>query len=402
MERHFFNVPLLKIEFMKMKNFLTLFLFCMLVFNATAQKFASLEFSLEGKRFDSLRIATSDTVGNLALFYGKTDNHFNWKFEIPIEIWTKLDRVVLGNANAKKRIHEYVQFLYKSSDDEQPPIPKNEEVPVIIPDWNDLKMKAVYLNSDTMHEDSETMIFHNFSTIPVKLSGMEALKKCPDFSYFPDSLKTNNSQAYNQSLTKYRQLVKDYPDSRLLIIKMREYLNRYRSVADARLVYNLFSEKIRASIFGKEIAQKLLQDWTKFENLTMKNILNGQEETIIQNSTKYTLINLTASWCVYCRKEIPLLKQIYKDLKSEDFEMTSISVDDVRYIQTFKEQVINDSITWRNLTAYPSNISIMKKYAVNGIPLSILVFPDQHIEFMDIRKEEIRNKLYQYVKKQKG
>jgi hypothetical protein len=54
------------------------------------------------------------------------------------------------------------------------------------------------------------------------------------------------------------------------------------------------------------------------------------------------------------------------------------------------------------LTAYPSNISIMKKYAVNGIPLSILVFPDQHIEFMDIRKEEIRNKLYQYVKKQKS
>ena len=387
---------------MKIKIYGTVILLCILVFNAKAQEYSSLEFSLEGKKFDSLRIATSDTVGNLALFYGKTEDHYNWKFEIPIEIWAKLDRVVLGNANAKKRIHEYVQFLYKSSDNKRLPIPKNEEVPVIIPDWNDLKMKAVYLNSDTTHEDGETIIFHNFSTIPVKLSGMEALKKCPDFSSFPDSLKTNNSQAYNQCLTGYRQLAKDYPNSRLLIIKMRDNLNRYRSVADARSVYNLFSEKTRTSIFGKEIAPKLLQDWTKFENLTMKNILNDRVETIIQNSTKYTLINLTASWCVYCRKEIPLLKQIYKDLKSEDFEMTSISVDDVRYIQTFKKQVINDSITWRNLTAYPSNISIMKKYAVNGIPLSILVFPDQHIEFMDIRKEEIRNKLYQYVKKQKS
>jgi thiol-disulfide isomerase/thioredoxin len=182
---------------------------------------------------------------------------------------------------------------------------------------------------------------------------------------------------------------------------MREYLNRYRSVADARSVYNLFSEKTRTSIFGKEIAQKLLQDWTKFENLTMKNILNGQDETIIQNPTKYTLINLTASWCVYCRKEIPILKQIYKELKSEEFEMTSISVDDIGYIQTFKNQVINDSIPWRNLTAYPLNNVILKKYAVNGIPLNILVFPDQHIEFMDVRKEEIRNTLYQYVKKLK-
>ena len=96
-----FNSP--NIEFMKMKNFYTLSLLFLLVFNASAQKYSSLEFSLEGKKFDSLRIATSDTVGNLALFYGKTEDHYNWKFEIPIEIWTKLDRVVLGNANAKKK-----------------------------------------------------------------------------------------------------------------------------------------------------------------------------------------------------------------------------------------------------------------------------------------------------------
>jgi thiol-disulfide isomerase/thioredoxin len=374
----------------------------MLVFNATAQRFASLEFSFEGKRFDSLRIATSDTVGNLALFYGKTDDHFNWKFEIPFEIWGRLDRVVLGNTNAKKRVYQYVRFLNKSTSNEQLSFPEKGEIPTFIPDWKDIEMKAVYLRTDTIYDDGGTMVYHNFTAVPSKFSGMEALEKCPEFSAFPDSFKGNNSQDYKNSLTEYKQLVKDYPDSRLLIIKMREYLNRYRSVVDARSVYNLFSEKTRTSIFGKEIAQKLLQDWTKFENLTMKNILNDKDETVIQNPTKYTLINLTASWCVYCRKEIPLLKQIYKDLKSEDFEMTSISVDDLGSIQTFKKQVTNDSIPWRNLTAYPLNEAIWKKYAVNGIPLSILVFPDQHIEFMDVRKDEIRNKLYQYVKKLKS
>lgn len=385
-----------------MKNFLTLFLFCMLVFNATAQRFASLEFSFEGKRFDSLRIATSDTTGNLALFYGKTGDHSNWKFEIPIEIWTRLDRVVLGNANEKKRVYEYVRFLNKSSNDEQLSIPETGEVPTFIPDWKDVKMTAVFLNTDTMHEDDVTLVYHNFTTVPIKSSGMEAMKKCPNFSLFPDSYKNNNDQAYNESLAVYKQLVRDYPDSRLLIIQLRDHLNKYRAVADARSVYNLFSEKTKTSVFGKEIAQELLQDWTKFENLTMKNILNDQDETIIQNSTKLTLINLTASWCVYCRKEIPLLKQIYKDLKSEDFEMTSISLDDIRQIQIFKKQVINDSIPWRNLTAYPLHNTILKKYAIGGIPRSILVFPDQHIEFMDVRNEVIRNKLYQYVKKQKG
>jgi len=390
---------LLNIGFMKIKNYCTLILLCLLVFNAKAQKYSCLEFSLEGKKFDSLRIATSDTVGNLAIFHGKTDDNFNWKFEIPIEIWTRLDRVVIGNANAKKRVYDYVWFLNKSSNDEQLSIPETGEVPTFIPDWKDVKMKAVYLNTDTMHEEDVTLVYHNFTTVPIKSSGMEAMKKCPDFSSFPDSYKSNDSQNYNQSLTEYRQLVKDYPDSRLLIIKMREYLNKYRSVADARSVYNLFSEKTKVSVFGKEIAQALLKDWTKFENLTMKNILNDQDETIILNPAKYTLINLTASWCVYCRKEVPLLKQIYKDLNGDAFDMISVSVDDIRYIQTFKKQVINDSIPWRNLTAYPSNISIMKKYAGNGIPLSILVFPDQHIEFMDVRNEVIRNRLYQYVRK---
>ena len=387
---------------MKIKICGTIILLSMLLFNAKAQKYASLEFSLEGFRFDSLRIATSDTVGNLALFYGKTEDHSNWQFIIPIEIWTRLDRFVLGNTYAKKGIHEYVQFLYKSSDEEQPYISQKEEVPVIIPDWNNLKMKAVYLNSDTTHEDDQTLIFHNFSAIPVKMSGVEALKKCPDFSLFPDSYKSNNSQTYNQSVVKYRQLAKDYPDSRLLIITLQRNLNKYRSVADAKSVYNLFSEKAKNSIFGKEIAQSLLQNWTKFENLGMKNILNNHEEKIIQYPSKYTLINLTASWCVYCRKEIPLLKQINNDLKNEAFEMVSISLDDNRSIQTFKKQVINDAIPWRNLIAYPLNNSILKKYALKGIPQSILVFPDQHIEFLDVRIEINRKKLYQYVKKQKS
>lgn len=383
---------------MKLKNCCTIILLCLFAFSAKAQKNASLEFSLEGYRFDSLRIATSDTLNNLTLFYGKTDDHSNWKFEIPIEIWTRLDRFVLGNTYAKKRIHEYVQFLYKTSNEEQLPISQKEDVPVNIPDWNDLKMKAVYLYTDTTIQDNETLIFHNFSTIPVKLSGMEALKKCPDFSLFPDSYKSNNTQAYNQGVVKYRQLVKDYPDSRLLIITMRDNLNKYRTVADARSVYNLFSEKAKNSVFGKEIAQSLLQNWSKFENLSMQNILSDHMESIIKYPSKYTLINLTASWCVYCRKEIPLLKQINNDLKNEAFEMVSISLDDKDYIQTFKKQVINDSITWRNLTAYPLNTSIMKKYAIHGIPRSILVFPDQHIEFLDVRTEKNRNKLYQYVK----
>jgi thiol-disulfide isomerase/thioredoxin len=369
----------------------------MLASNVHAQHNVSLEFTLEGKKFDSLRIATLDTLNREAFFYGKTTDHHTWKFEIPSAIWSRLNEVVLGNSNAKRRIYEYVQFLYKSSDNSIPSLPKNWDFPRIVPDWSDIKMRATYLKTDTVmvQNGRTTLIYYDFATVPVKSSGMEAWIKCPYFSAFTDDSAKGSSKTYEQYLTEYRQLAKEYPDSRLLIITLLNNLNRYRTVGDAQSVYNCFSEKDKTSYFGKEVEQSLMQDWTKFDNLTLQNVLNNKKESIVQDSTKYTLICLTASWCTYCKQEIPLLKQVYNDLKNDPFEMVSVSVDDKSTVPTFREEVINDSIPWRCLSAYP--VDILKEYAIQGIPVNILVFPDKHIMIMDIREADNKKKLYEYV-----
>jgi len=220
--------------------------------------------------------------------------------------------------------------------------------------------------------------------------------KYPDFSIF-SSDSGKDSLRYMEQLNTYIHAVKDYPNSKFLAEKMSELLENYRSVNDARLVYDNFSDRIKRTDYGKKIAAGLSHDWTKFENVVLNNVITGKDERIVQDSMNYNLVCFTASWCGCCRNEVPLLKEIYKDLKNYPFEIVYISVDEGEQgMSAFKKLVIEDSISWRSLFSYPSNID--KQYHIDGYPTSMLVYPDRHMEFMDVRKEAVRNKLYKLVK----
>ena len=54
---------------------------------------------------------------------------------------------------------------------------------------------------------------------------------------------------------------------------------------------------------------------------------NGQPLKISQWKGRVVLVNLWATWCAPCRKEMPDLAKLEKGLGSEDFEVVAISVD---------------------------------------------------------------------------
>jgi thiol-disulfide isomerase/thioredoxin len=53
----------------------------------------------------------------------------------------------------------------------------------------------------------------------------------------------------------------------------------------------------------------------------------GTETTLGALPPKVRLVNLWATWCAPCRKEMPALDQLQAELGGEDFEVTTISVD---------------------------------------------------------------------------
>jgi thiol-disulfide isomerase/thioredoxin len=54
---------------------------------------------------------------------------------------------------------------------------------------------------------------------------------------------------------------------------------------------------------------------------------DGKPMTLLDFKGKVVLLNLWATWCAPCRKEMPYLNQLQKELGSDQFEVVAVSVD---------------------------------------------------------------------------
>ena len=59
----------------------------------------------------------------------------------------------------------------------------------------------------------------------------------------------------------------------------------------------------------------------KFQDAT------GKERTLADWRGKVVLVNLWATWCLPCRKEMPALDRLQSELGSDKFEVVAVSVD---------------------------------------------------------------------------
>lgn len=378
-----------------MKRNLITVVFVLICFIMNAQEKHHLEFALKGIQLDSLRIAARDNSKVETVFFWNTlNNNKVWEFEIPDSIWNMNRLFVLGKSNNINR-YEYIR-LYKVSD-----TMSQEKIQSlsfhITPDESDIKIEATYTNSDTAYEGSYMLVYHNFAVNPQKISGIEGMINYPDFSSFETSIKENlNPNIYKDQLTTYIQAVNDCPNSRFLAMKLLDNINKYHSSSDAKAVYDYFSANIKKSEYGKKISEALSKEWTRFNNVILENVITGQKEKMTNENKKFRLICFTASWCENCRKEVPLLKEIYNDLKDYSFEIIYVSVDREKEMSKFRKQIITDTIPWRSLFSYP--LMIENKYLINFYPTNMLVYPDNHTEFLDVRENGNKEKLYRLVK----
>lgn len=57
-------------------------------------------------------------------------------------------------------------------------------------------------------------------------------------------------------------------------------------------------------------------------------LIGGKTITLAQLKGKVVLLNFWATWCPYCRHELPAMQEFYKDYQSRGFEILAVSVDD--------------------------------------------------------------------------
>lgn len=87
---------------------------------------------------------------------------------------------------------------------------------------------------------------------------------------------------------------------------------------------------------------------------------------------RYTLVDFWASWCPYCIKELPDMKQLYADYADKGFEIVGVAVRDKT--DDTAAMVAKHELTWPviyNTQRVPYDI-----YGFSGIPHHMLIDPD--------------------------
>ena len=122
------------------------------------------------------------------------------------------------------------------------------------------------------------------------------------------------------------------------------------------------------SIYTKTVIPALKDGFTSLESL----------------KGKYVYIDVWATWCGPCIREIPYLKEVEKDYHNKPVSFVSISIDEPKDYEKWKTMVSEKELGGIQLIADNNwNSKFVKEYAILGIPRFILIDPQGNIVSAD-------------------
>lgn len=112
----------------------------------------------------------------------------------------------------------------------------------------------------------------------------------------------------------------------------------------------------------------------------------------------YVLLEFSASWCGWCKLEIPFLKKVYDLSQDKKLVMFTVNMDKERKL--WVDDVVKDNLPWpvlSDLTAFEGEIA--RQYNVRGIPIIFLIDPEGRIVTNQLRGEAMIRYMDQLLNK---
>lgn len=131
----------------------------------------------------------------------------------------------------------------------------------------------------------------------------------------------------------------------------------------------------------------------KFVDFTL-NDPDGNEISLSDYAGKgnYVLIDFWAAWCGPCVQEMPTVVEAYKTFKPKGFEVVGVSLDKEK--DSWEQGIKDLNITWPQMSDLKFwDSKVVELYAINGIPLTILLDRDGTIIEKNLRGDALTAKL---------
>jgi len=134
----------------------------------------------------------------------------------------------------------------------------------------------------------------------------------------------------------------------------------------------------------------------------LESDVNGKPVHLSDFKGKWVLLDFWGPFCAPCRRQNPLLGQLYEKYKDKNFTILSVSIN---YGPVTKQQWLDairqDKMVWPNITDVKNldTKQIKKdnvagtKYGVSGLPRNFLIDPSGKIVALDLKGELLEQKL---------
>ena len=127
-------------------------------------------------------------------------------------------------------------------------------------------------------------------------------------------------------------------------------------------------QKAEAEAAQKQAAGAMAPDFTL-------NDINGKPLALSSLRGKYVILDFWGSWCGWCIKGFPEMKEYYNKYKGK-FEILGIDCNDTE--AKWKEAVAKHELPWLHVYN-PRDSKVLADYGIQGFPTKIVVGPDGKI-----------------------
>lgn len=123
--------------------------------------------------------------------------------------------------------------------------------------------------------------------------------------------------------------------------------------------------------------------------------VNGKDVSLKDFRGKIVVLDFCASWCGPCRKEMQSLLGIYKELKADDLEFISVSLDDKE--EKWKEMLKEENLPWVMLwdkAGFPKSSDhpneIQTAYGFYSIPFLVVIDKEGRLVARNVRGVQVK------------